>query len=217
MRHSPRSQYPFQVIDCTAIPETLFESIVFGHVKGSFTGAIKDQPGLLGKSEKGTVFFDEIAELPTVLQAKLLRAVQEQTFVPVGENEPLRFDARIICATNRDLELEVLAGRFRRDLFYRLAVIHIELPPLRCRGDDVILLAQHFFRLLRDSNPRVLGFSDEALAGLRRYAWPGNIRELRNVVESSLALARTTDHRTRGSSRRPSPAHGGLGGYNHSD
>ena len=190
-QRSPRAEYPFQIIDCTAIPETLFESILFGHVKGSFTGAIKDQHGLLGQSDQGTVFFDEIGELPVALQAKLLRAVQEQTYVPVGHSEAQRFDARIVCATNRQLDLDVAAGRFRRDLYYRLAVIHIELPPLRERGDDVVLLAEHFLDLLGNSSGEALRFSDEVLDRFRHYPWPGNIRELRNIVESSLAMARS--------------------------
>lgn len=190
-RHSPRAKHNFQVIDCTAVPETLFESVLFGHVKGSFTGAVKDQAGLLSQCDRGTAFFDEIGELPAPLQAKLLRVVQEQTFTPVGKNTPLQVDTRFICATNRDLEMEVSAGRFRRDLFYRLGVIHIELPPLRERGDDILLLAQHFLKVLRPDGCKVHGFSAEVSACFRRYAWPGNIRELRNVVERALALART--------------------------
>lgn len=160
-------------------------------MKGSFTGAVKDQPGLLSQSNHGSVFFDEIGELPATLQAKLLRVVQEQTFTPVGKNTPVQVDTRFICATNRDLELEVNSGRFRRDLFYRLGVIHIELPPLRGRGDDIALLAQHFLKVLRPRSSPVQGFSDEVNSCFRRYLWPGNIRELRNIVERALALART--------------------------
>lgn len=189
---SLRAAGPFQVVDCTAVPETLFESVLFGHAKGSFTGAIKDQVGLLNQADGGTAFFDEIGELPLPLQAKLLRVIQEQTFTPLGKATPQRIDTRFICATNRDLELEVQAGRFRRDLFYRLAVIHVELPPLRSRGDDVLLLAEHFLNQLRKPSSAVVGFSDEALALLRRYAWPGNIRELRNVVEHALAVTRNS-------------------------
>jgi two-component system response regulator HydG len=189
-RHSRRGKGNFAVIDCTAIPDTLFESILFGHAKGAFTGAVKDQAGLLSESDKGTAFFDEIGELPGPLQAKLLRVIQEQTFIPVGKTTPVTVDTRFICATNRDLELEVNAGRFRRDLFYRLAVIHIELPPLRERGDDIILLARHFLHQLQNDNQRIIGFSDEALDLLCQYSWPGNIRELRNAVERGLAMAR---------------------------
>lgn len=187
---SRRADGPLQVIDCTAIPETLFESVLFGHAKGSFTGAVKDQAGLLSEADGGTAFFDEIGELPHPLQAKLLRVIQEQTFTPVGKTSLLKVDMRFVCATNRDLELEVNAGRFRRDLFYRLAVIHIELPPLRDRGDDVILLAQHFVEQLGALHRRAAHFSDESLALLRQYSWPGNIRELRNVVERGLTMAR---------------------------
>ena len=151
---------------------------------------MKDQVGLLSESDKGTAFFDEIGELPGPLQAKLLRVIQEQTFIPVGKTTTVTVDTRFICATNRDLELEVNAGRFRRDLFYRLAVIHFELPALRDRGDDVILLARHFLRHLQKENERVVDFSEETLALLRQYSWPGNIRELRNAVERGLALAR---------------------------
>ena len=189
-RRSRRSDGTFQIIDCTAIPDTLFESLLFGHIKGAFTGAVKDQVGLLSESDKGTAFFDEIGELPGPLQAKLLRVIQEQTFIPVGKTTTVTVDTRFICATNRDLELEVNAGRFRRDLFYRLAVIHFELPALRDRGDDVILLARHFLRHLQKENERVSDFSEEALALLRQYSWPGNIRELRNAVERGLALTR---------------------------
>jgi len=187
---SLRAEQPFQVVDCTAVPEPLFESVLFGHVKGSFTGAVKDQIGLLSGADGGTAFFDEIGELPLPLQAKLLRVIQEQTFLPVGQTTEQRIDTRFICATNRDLAMEVDAGRFRRDLYYRLAVIHIELPPLRERGDDVVLLAQHFLRGLAGAGRATIDFADDALEALRRYPWPGNIRELRNAVEHALAVSR---------------------------
>jgi DNA-binding NtrC family response regulator len=189
-RLSRRAKEPFQIVDCTAVPETLFESILFGHTRGAFTGAVKDQEGLLGQADRGTAFFDEIGELPVTLQSKLLRVIQEQTFIPVGKTTAVTVDTRFVCATNRDLELEVNAGRFRRDLFYRLAVIPIELPRLSERGDDVVLLAEHFLRLLQDRNPRVCGISEEALQLLRQHKWPGNIRELRNAIERAIALAR---------------------------
>lgn len=188
---SPRRDHPFQVIDCTAIPENLFESIVFGHRKGSFTSAVSDQDGLLVRSQHGTVFFDELGELPLPSQAKLLRAVQERAFTPVGATMPFQFDARFICATNRDLESEVLAGRFRRDLFYRLGVIHVELPPLRARGDDVVLLAHHFLESLTTSDDDPRQISIDVLNCFRQYRWPGNIRELRNVIERTIALAQS--------------------------
>lgn len=189
---SGRASGPFQVIDCTAIPESLFESVLFGHAKGSFTGATEDQTGLLAQSDGGTAFFDEIGELPLQLQSKLLRVVQEQTFTPLGKQTPITIDTRFICATNRNLELEVNAGRFRRDLFYRLAVIPIRLAPLRERGDDVVLLAEHFLRELGGPASGVEGFTEDALDCFRRYDWPGNVRELRNVVERALALHRSS-------------------------
>jgi DNA-binding NtrC family response regulator len=189
-RHSHRCQGKFQVIDCTAVPESLFESMLFGHKKGSFTGAIGDAEGLLKQCDGGTAFFDELGELPAAMQAKLLRAVQEQTFTPVGSHVPVTVDTRFVCATNRDLELEVAAGRFRQDLFYRLGVIHISLPPLRARGDDVLLLADAFLKSLRPADSRIEGFSPEARDALLQYLWPGNIRELRNAIERAIALAR---------------------------
>jgi two-component system response regulator PilR (NtrC family) len=189
-KRSARREHAFQIIDCTAIPEALFESVLFGHVKGSFTGAIKDQTGLLRHCDGGTAFFDELGELPASSQAKLLRAVQEQTFTPVGDSKPINVDTRFICATNRDLQAEVDAGRFRQDLYYRLAVIPIELPPLRDRGADVVTLADHFLRRLRPSGFKVVGFSDEVIDCFRTYRWPGNIRELRNVIERTITLAR---------------------------
>lgn len=188
--HSPRRDHVIQVIDCTAIPESLFESVLFGHIKGSFTGAVKDQAGLLRACDGGTAFFDELGELPVTSQAKLLRVIQEQTFTPVGDNKPVKVDTRFICATNRDLQAEVDAGRFRQDLFYRLAVIHIELPPLRERGDDVLLLADAFLQNLRPADSTLVGFADETIECFRRYPWPGNIREMRNVIERSITLAR---------------------------
>jgi len=189
--HSSRAKGRFQAIDCTAIPDTLFESTLFGHKKGSFTGAVTDQSGLLMQCDGGTAFFDELGELPLPMQAKLLRVVQEQTFTPVGTHTSVRVDTRFVCATNRDLQAEVAAGRFRQDLYYRLGVIHIHLPPLRDRGDDVILLADHFLRLLTRDKSRSIKFADETLRLLRSYQWPGNIRELRNAVERSVALCRS--------------------------
>lgn len=188
-QHSRRRNCNFQIIDCTAIPESLFESVLFGHAKGSFTGAIKDQEGLLSQSHGGTAFFDELGELPMASQAKLLRAVQEQAFTPVGKSELRRIDTRYICATNRDLQAEVDAGRFRQDLFYRLAVLHMELPPLRDRGDDVLLFAEHFLKELQPADGRITGFADEVFDCFRKYEWPGNIRELRNVIERTIALS----------------------------
>ncbi len=186
---SARREHALQIIDCTAIPESLFESALFGHIKGSFTGAIKDQAGLLRACDGGTAFFDELGELPPASQAKLLRVIQEQTFTPVGESKPVKVDTRFICATNRDLRAEVDAGRFRQDLYYRLAVIHIELPPLRQRGDDIVLLAEAFLQDLTPPSSTIRGFEAESIDCFRRYHWPGNIRELRNVIERSITLA----------------------------
>lgn len=188
--HSPRKEKQFGVIDCTAVPESLFESTLFGHVKGSFTGAIQDHPGLLRSCDGGTAFLDELGELPPAAQAKLLRVVQEQTFTPVGESKPVKVDVRFVCATNRDLTAEVEAGRFRKDLFYRLAVVHVELPPLRERGEDVVLLAEAFLRHLKPKDSSIQGFTEATLNCFRQYRWPGNIRELRNVIERSVALTR---------------------------
>jgi len=190
-RRSMRASAGFQVIDCTAIPETLFESVLFGHAKGSFTGAVKDQIGLLSQADGGTAFIDEVGELPAPLQAKLLRVIQEQTFISIGKTVPQKIDTRFLCATNKDLELEVDMGRFRRDLFYRLAVIHVRLPALRERGEDVLLLAEYFLKKLQPAGQRVTGFTAEAIGVFKRYGWPGNIRELRNAVEHGLAMSRT--------------------------
>ncbi|HBJ36930.1 MAG TPA: sigma-54-dependent Fis family transcriptional regulator [Planctomycetaceae bacterium] len=188
--HSHRRDGMCQVIDCTAIPESLFESMLFGHKKGSFTGAVSDQAGLLKQCDGGTAFFDELGELPLPMQAKLLRAVQEQTFTPVGSHTPVKVSTRFICATNRDLQMEVNVGRFRQDLFYRLGVIHIDLPPLRQRGDDIIRLTDYYLQSLLPKGSPIEGFTPAAMECLCRYAWPGNIRELRNVIERTIALTR---------------------------
>lgn len=189
-RRSRRASAAFQVIDCTAIPESLFESVLFGHAKGAFTGAVNDQPGVLRQADGGTAFFDEIGELPLPLQSKLLRVIQEQTFTPVGKHLLTRIDARFLCATNRDLQIEVNAGRFRRDLFYRLAVIHLEIPPLRDRGQDVVLLARHFLRELQQQSAAPKTLSAEAETCLLQYSWPGNVRELRNAIEHGMVMSR---------------------------
>ncbi|TVP95252.1 MAG: sigma-54-dependent Fis family transcriptional regulator [Planctomycetaceae bacterium] len=189
---SRRREKRFQIVDCTAIPESLFESLLFGHVKGSFTGAVDDQVGLLKQSDQGTAFFDEIGELPLTVQPKLLRVIQEQTFVPVGKSEPTQLNTRFISATNRNLHHEVEQGRFRRDLFYRLSVLHLELPPLRDRDDDVVELAEHFLHLFTEPDRPIEGFTPVCLERFRAYAWPGNIRELRNAIESAAAMCRGT-------------------------
>jgi two-component system response regulator HydG len=179
---SKRNSGPFQVVDCAAIPESLFESTLFGHARGAFTGAVSDQPGLLRRGDGGTVFFDELGELPVSLQAKLLRALQFRRFTPVGQDAEVAIDSRFISATNRDLEAAIREGRFRNDLFYRLGVIQIRLPPLRERLEDLEPLAMQFLEDARSHGGRASEISREAFDRLRQYSWPGNIRELGNIV-----------------------------------
>src|SRR5687768_9662972 len=169
-RLSDREGGPFISVNCGALPENLLESELFGHVKGSFTGAVRDKDGLLVAARGGTFFLDEVAEMSPALQVKLLRALQEREIVPVGATQPVGIDVRIIAATNRDLDQEIRRGGFRSDLYYRLNVIALHLPPLRDREDDIALLAEYFLR--RQSNGRSLHLSDEAVAALLRYDWP---------------------------------------------
>ena len=183
---SDRSGGPFVAINCGAIPETLLESQLFGHVKGSFTGADKDTMGFCRQAEGGTIFLDEIGETPHAIQVKLLRMLQEREIYPVGSSKPVKVDLRVIAATNRDLEHEVAAGNFRIDLFYRLNVIPLHLPPLRDRVEDIPLLVDHFLKkCCGDDYKGVLGgfMDDAALRALQAYEWPGNVRELENVIE----------------------------------
>ncbi len=188
--HSPRADRPFVAINCGALPETLLESELFGHVKGAFTGAVGSKPGLLRAAEGGTVLLDEIGEITPAVQVRLLRAVQEHEVTPVGASAPVAFDARIICATNRDLEKEVAAGRFREDLFYRLNVIELHLPPLRERREDIPLLVRHFStRTAREQGQTEKPIAPDALAALINYQWPGNVRELQNAVERAFTLS----------------------------
>ena len=188
---SPRSGHPFVVVNCTTLSEQLLESELFGHVRGSFTGAIKDKPGRLEAADGGTVFLDEIADLPVPLQAKLLRFLQERRFERVGGAATIEVDARIIAATNRDLEQEVAAGRFRDDLYYRLNVIALAVPALRERPEDLLPLAQRLLSAAAMRNRRTaLNFSAEAAQALCRYRWPGNVRELRNAIERAVVLSR---------------------------
>ncbi|HLL72338.1 MAG TPA: sigma-54 dependent transcriptional regulator [Pyrinomonadaceae bacterium] len=188
--HSPRAERPFVAINCGALPETLLESELFGHTKGAFTGASANKPGLLRAAEGGTVFLDEIGEITPAMQVKLLRAVQEHEVLPVGATAPVSFDARIICATNRDLEKEVGAGRFREDLFYRLNVIEIHLPPLRERREDIPLLVRHFItRTAHEQGQTEKPIQPEAMSALINYRWPGNVRELQNAVERAFTLS----------------------------
>ena len=189
-RHSPRRKRPFVAVDCAALTETLLESELFGHVRGSFTGAVSDSPGLFAEADGGTIFLDEIGDVSPALQARLLRVLQEHEIRPVGGAEWRKVDVRVIAATNRDLTAGVTTGRFREDLYYRLKVVTIELPPLRERREDIPLLVDHLVRRAAKScGKRVTGVSEAALALLSAYRWPGNIRELAHVLERAVALA----------------------------
>ena len=189
---SQRSEKPFVVLNCGGIPETLMESELFGHKKGSFTGATQDKKGLFEVADKGTIFLDEIGELTPPVQVKLLRAVQEHVFKAVGGNEDISVDIRIISATNKRLEDEVIAGNFREDLFYRLNVIEIKVPPLRERKSDIRLLAQHFLdKYSREMGKEITKMSSYAIDLLNKYDFPGNVRELENLLERSVALSTT--------------------------
>jgi DNA-binding NtrC family response regulator len=190
-RRSPRKDGPFVAINCAAMPENLLESELFGHAKGAFTEARSARAGLFLKANAGTLFLDEIGELPLSLQPKLLRALQERSVRPVGSDNEIPYDARIVAATNRDLELAIEEGRFREDLFYRINVLHLPLPPLRERGSDVLLIAQHFLSLYAAKmGHAVTAITPEAASKLMAYTWPGNIRELQNCIERAVALAR---------------------------
>jgi transcriptional regulator with PAS, ATPase and Fis domain len=194
---SERSSQPFVAINCGAIPETLLESQLFGHVKGSFTGADRDHDGFCRQAEGGTIFLDEIGETPHAIQVKLLRMLQEREIYPVGASKSIKVDLRVIAATNRDLEAEVAANRFRTDLYYRLNVIPLSLPALRDRPDDVPLLVDHFLRMHVPGYAGNLGaaIDDAALQALQVYEWPGNVRELENVIERA-SIIREGDHIT---------------------
>jgi len=186
---SRRRAGPFVAINCAAMPEQLLESELFGHVKGAFTDARNAKVGLFLKANGGTLFLDEVGELPLGLQPKLLRALQERTVRPVGGEAETPFDARVVAATNRDLEAAVEEGRFREDLYFRINVIGIELPPLRARGNDVLLLAQRFIeQFSHRSERKVKGISPDAAQRLLAYTWPGNVRELQNCIERAVAL-----------------------------
>jgi sigma-54 specific flagellar transcriptional regulator A len=188
---SPRAQAKLVAINCGAIPEHLIESALFGHAKGAFTGAHAAHQGLVAAAEGGTLFLDEIGELPLALQVKILRLLQQREYSPVGDTRTLRCNIRIVAATNRDLEKEVQEGRFREDLYYRLNVIQIPIPPLRERAADIPALTMHFFRecMARAGRDDLEGFSEEALAAMRDYEWPGNVRALENAVERAVLLA----------------------------
>jgi DNA-binding NtrC family response regulator len=185
--NSPRASQPFVPVDCASLPEQLLESELFGHEKGAFTGAVKTKPGLIETAHRGTLFLDEIGEIPLGLQSKLLRAIQERQVRRVGATSFINVDVRVVSATNRGLRDTVTRGQFREDLYYRVNVIAIPLPPLRERAGDVTLLAHAFLK--KYGHGRIGGFDDETLAALEAYAWPGNVRELQNVVERACALA----------------------------
>jgi DNA-binding NtrC family response regulator len=190
-RRSGRRDEAFVEVACGAMPETLLESELFGHAAGSFTGAIGDRVGKFTQADKGTIFLDEISTSSPGLQVKLLRVLQEFEFEPVGSTKTQRVDTRVILATNEDLAQGVQQGRFRQDLYYRINVINIELPPLRERLTDIPLLAQHFLaRTSEDAGKKAAGIADDALAAMQRYRWPGNVRELQNVVERAVLLGR---------------------------
>lgn len=176
-------------VDCSALTPTLVESELFGHLKGSFTGADRSKRGLLEAANEGTIFLDEIGELPMFLQAKLLRALQEKEIRPIGSTERIPIDVRIIAATNRNLEAGLRAGTFRQDLYFRLNVVQIKLPPLRDRKVDLPLLVAHFLEKFSDPLQPVRAISDDALRRLMAYDWPGNVRELENAIESAVALS----------------------------
>jgi DNA-binding NtrC family response regulator len=189
---SGRAAKPFVAVNCAAIPSGLVESELFGHARGAFTGATTTHPGRFGQADGGTIFLDEIGDMELAVQAKLLRIIQDGELQAVGDTTSQQIDVRVIAATNRKLEAEVAAGRFRADLFWRLNVIPIEMPPLRQRVSDVPLLADHFVKRANDRNRRsVSGFEVEAMRALKRHAWPGNIRELENLVER-LVIMRAT-------------------------
>jgi DNA-binding NtrC family response regulator len=186
---SPRAREPFRVINCAAIPENLLESELFGHERGAFSGAVAAHAGAFEAVGRGTILLDEIGELALASQAKLLRVLEEKRFERVGSNRPLTVEARVLAATNRDLAAMVASGHFRQDLFYRVSVVSIRVPPLRDRGDDVVVLARQMLAdLSANAGRRVTGFDAAAIALVRAYAWPGNVRELRNAIEHALVL-----------------------------
>ncbi|MCW5600647.1 sigma 54-interacting transcriptional regulator [Nitrosomonas sp.] len=189
-RASKRCCQPFVTINCAAIPEQLLESELFGHVKGAFTGAVKDHKGLFQLAEGGTLFLDEIGDMPLLLQVKLLHALQERVIRPVGSTQTIPIDVRVISATHRDLKAEILSGNFREDLYYRLYVVGLTIPSLAQRREDIPLLANHFLRTFAEKYEKEInGFSPEAINLLLSAAWPGNVRQLMNVIEQSVVLS----------------------------
>ena len=193
-QNSPRKDKPFVRLNCASLAESLLESELFGHEKGSFTGAAGRREGRFKQAHGGTLFLDEVSEIPFPLQVKLLRFLQEKQFERVGGNETLTVDVRIVAATNRDLKERVKAGAFREDLYYRLNVVQVDVPPLRARRSDIPLLAQHFLRRIAEENGRgPMRFSDAALESLLSYPWPGNVREVENAIERAVVLSETDE------------------------
>lgn len=189
---SPRHNQPFVAINCGAIPEALLESELFGHSKGAFTGALRDHKGLFQSADGGTLFLDEIGDMPLPLQVKLLRALQERVIRPVGANATIAVNVRVISATHRNLAEEMKAGRFREDLYYRINVVGLEIPPLAARREDISLLANNFLQILKDKYSKNLnGFAPEAIELLIAAPWPGNVRQLQNIVEQTVVLSTT--------------------------
>ncbi len=185
----PRHMHAFVPINCGAIPEALLESQLFGHVRGAFTSAVQASPGLFAAADRGTIYLDEVGDLPLHMQVKLLRVIEEKNIWAVGGTRPVQIDARIIASTNRDLVKDIEAARFREDLFYRLNVVHIALPPLRERREDIALLVEHFVRALNlKLSTKFLGVDQEALNVLKNHPWKGNVRELEHVLESAMIL-----------------------------
>ncbi len=190
-QNSDRAKRPFIKINCAALPETLLESELFGHEKGAFTGAVSRKRGRFELAHQSSIFLDEIAEMAPTTQAKILRVLQEREFEPLGGTHPVKVDTRIITATNKQLEEEINAGRFREDLYYRLNVVRLKVPSLRDRGDDVVLLADFFLKKYTEKNRKLIkGFTPRAVDLLMRHEWPGNVRELENIVERAVIMAR---------------------------
>lgn len=188
--HSDRSNKPFLPVNCGALPQDLLESELFGHVKGAFTGAVRDRDGRFEVAKGGTILLDEVAEMPLHLQVKLLRVLQEKTFERVGESTPRNTDARVVAATNRNLQRAVLDGEFRDDLYYRLRVVPIEIPPLRERREDIEPLAHHLLNRVNARHDRAVRFGPDAMRAILRYNWPGNVRELENALEYAVAVSK---------------------------
>jgi two-component system response regulator HydG len=191
---SPRAKQPFVSLHCAAIPETLLEAELFGHEKGAFTGADKRRVGRFEQASGGTLFLDEVGEIPPLMQVKLLKVLQEKTVERIGSGQSLPVDVRLLAATNKDLAVEVREGRFREDLYYRLKVVHVEMPPLRLRAADVIVLAEHFLeRFARENHKNVDGFSAAARSKILSHRWPGNVRELENAIERAVVMCETSE------------------------